>query len=1134
MLLDNKIPTEGNDVFKVCDFLKRNTKKGNLDIVTGYFSVSALALLFNEINDVAKCRLILGNLIQDEAKANKILDLLTENLEIKAALNLSQTAEKAVAFLQQDKVEVKTIEKNFCHAKSYLYEDKQQPTQNYFIIGSSNLTNAGLGVTPSSNIELNIAKHGYEHEFNDLKKWFAKLWNHTAQEEITLNDAAKTQIKVKQHLIGLVSELYKKYTPKQLYYKVLYELFKADLIALSADEAFKKEFTRLENTTLYQTLYAYQQKGVISLIKMLNKYNGAVLADAVGLGKTWTALAVMKYFALQGFTVVLFCPKKLRQNWEQYQPHNQSRFEKDDIEYLVRNHTDLQDERLTSAYPDFPLAKLQHKQKMLIVIDESHNLRNDKSGRYKFLVEKVLQPLKTNREIKVLHLSATPINNKLADVRNQYKLITKGNDDGFKDTDLQIDSLENIFRDAQRSFNEWSQTPNRKIADFIYQLPQKFEKLNDALIVARTRKMIEAEFGAIGFPKKEKPQSVFTLPENMGNLQTFDDLLRAISVNMTAYRPNEYMDKAKTVSVLQDQQQREKFLVKMMYILLMKRLESSWFSFKCTVENILQHHANALDKVNRFLQNKETALLEEPFTPDIEEELEETAAEYDGPDKEETHFTLGKKNPVSLAQISNITLFHQHLQADVNKLTDLKENLLLYEQQFNQGLAPDNKLNKLYDLVSQKQTAQNKKVLIFTVFKDTAQFLYRELKKRGVERIAFVSGDLSESSYGFSSHKFEPILEQFAPFTKLYNEKNWAQFYTQINLPAEIYCKDGKWTVPFERWQNLIKQHNHPAANALNNPIEVLIATDCLSEGQNLQDCDLLINYDVHWNPVRLIQRMGRIDRLGSPNQTIKGVNFWPGKGFDDYLRLKTRIEERMALMSVLGTEFDDKLTPELQKIVEDNPLLPKQTEKMLQQLQQSWDEIDAGEDTLGLNDFSMEQFRQELFEFFKQQEEELKKIPNGVFSGFLTLPDTLWQQMPSGIIAVLGYPKKLNNNPNHIYDEVFLLHQPFTNNQPQQPTTTVLKNNHEILEFIRYHKNQKRYVPPKIDQADSAAIKELVCTFNEWLQKQTGIEAHKIVEDLFSGNVKSKSSSPEQKKLEEKFTSHNFDLINWFIVSKN
>lgn len=231
---------------------------------------------------------------------------------------------------------------------------------------------------------------------------------------------------------------------------MLYELFKEDLLSLTSDAEFKREIAHLEITEIYRILFPYQQKGSLSLIKMLQKYNGAILADAVGLGKTWTALAVMKYFQNKGYSVVVFCPKKLRNNWVQYQSGRGSRFEKDEIEYLVRHHTDLQNDRLSSNYPDFPLTRLQRKQKLLIVIDESHNLRNDKSSRYKFMVDNVLMPEKTRREVKVLHLSATPINNKLVDIRNQFKLMTKGVDGGFEKTELEIISLENIFRTAKK------------------------------------------------------------------------------------------------------------------------------------------------------------------------------------------------------------------------------------------------------------------------------------------------------------------------------------------------------------------------------------------------------------------------------------------------------------------------------------------------------------------------------------------------------------------------------------------------------------------------------------------------------------------------------------------------------------
>ncbi|GIV44219.1 MAG: hypothetical protein KatS3mg035_1342 [Bacteroidia bacterium] len=252
-----------------------------------------------------------------------------------------------------------------------------------------------------------------------------------------------------------------------------------------------------------------------------------------------------------------------------------------------------------------------------------------------------------------------------------------------------------------------------------------------------------------------------------------------------------------------------------------------------------------------------------------------------------------------------------------------------------------------------------------------------------------------------------PILERFAPFTKLYNEKDWSELYLRCFGSNSEYFQQGKWKVPYEKWLEIIKQHDKTTYQKIQNPIDVLIATDCLSEGQNLQDCDMVINYDIHWNPVRLIQRMGRIDRIGSPNKTITGINFWPGKNYEDYLNLKSRIENRMALMTVVGTELDDKMTPELQKMVEENPLLPKQAQKMLEQLQITWDDVETSDDTLGLNDLSLEQFRQELFEFLKKNEEFFKKIPNGVFTGFRFKPNKKYPSLPESIVAVLGYPKR-------------------------------------------------------------------------------------------------------------------------------
>ncbi|MDD3489768.1 MAG: helicase [Bacteroidia bacterium] len=1123
MLLDNKTKTEDSEYYKVFDFLKNYTEKGELDLVTGFFSVHALALMHEEMNQAEKFRMILGNLMQDENQLNRVVDLLNGDAGIESTLSLSNSALKAVEFLQQEKVAVKSTQRNFCHAKAYIYTDKDA-RKNYEIIGSSNLTDAGLGLKESSNIELNTATTGNDNEFKELKKWFKNQWDKVAEDKIELPD--KTRVDVKQHLIELITNLWKPWEPIDLYYKVLYELFKDDLLSLSTDAEFKREIAHLEETDIYKTLFPYQQKGAISLIKMLQKFNGAILADAVGLGKTWTALAVMKYFEIKGYTVILFCPKKLRNNWEQYRAHSGSRFDNDELEYFVRNHTDLQDERLTSNYPDFSLGRIQRKQKLLIVIDESHNLRNDKSSRYKFLVEKVLLPERKNRDIKVLQLSATPINNKLMDIRNQFKLMTKGLDDGFKDSELEIESLENVFRTAQKDFGEWSATSDRKIADFINKLPAKFEKLTDALIVARTRKLIEGEFGEMNFPRKADPINEYVAPENFGDLKSFDDILNALRVNLTAYRPSEYIKDLKVESVLENPKQREKFLVKMMYMLLMKRLESSWFSFKVTVENILNHHINALNKVDTFIRLKEDAELEEEFTEDEQDELEETAAENN--EAEIQPITLGKKNPISLSAITNIDVFRKHLEADVVKLKKLQVNLEQYETAYRAGNATDEKLDKLIEHIQAKQKSKNKKILVFTVFKDTAQFLYDELNNKGFRNVAFVSGSISQTNDGYIGNKFEPILERFAPFTKLYNEKDWSWMYTQANLGNE-YKNGERWKVSYEKWLELVQKYDKTTFKKIDQPIDILIATDCLSEGQNLQDCDTVVNYDIHWNPVRLIQRMGRIDRLGSPNKIIKGINFWPGKNYEDYLRLKSRVENRMALMSVVGTELDDKLTPEFERMVEENPLLPKQAQKMLQQLQITWDDLETSDETLGLNDLSLEQFRQELFEFFKKNEEFFQKIPNGVYSGFKFRPNKKWREMPESVIAVLGYPRRPDEAKNHVYDEIHLIHNCYNDSCKKE---LVLNNNQEILAFLKWHKAETRFVPRNIEQGDSVILSKIANSVSQWVENQAAPVSVNQIQDLFSGTLPPQKISPTQKKLEDKYKKDNFDLINWFVIS--
>ena len=1119
MLLDNKTKTEDNEHSTVYDFLRNYIEQGKVDIVTGYFSVSALARVKDEINDPERFRMVLGNLLREDNQQDKIINLLSDTLGISQVLNLNQSAKKAVDFLRQEKVQVKTIQRNFCHAKTYIYHDPDT-RKNFHIIGSSNVTDAGLGIRESGNIELNSASTGNDNDFKELTKWFKDLWtSNDALEIIEMPD--KTKISVKEHIINLIQNLYRKYSPFELYYKVLYELFKEDLLSLALDPEFKKEISHLEDSVLYKLLYSFQQKGVISLIKMLQKNDGAILADAVGLGKTWTALAVMKYFEMKGYRVFLFCPKKLDANWRQYLEGHRSKFERDRLKYTIRYHTDLQDDRLESYQDGYKINTFfQGNPKLLVVIDESHNLRNDKSSRYKFLVDHILTK---NKEVKVLQLSATPVNNKLIDVRNQFKLIVKGDDSGFKETALEIGSLESIFRTAQKDFKSWQQTENRKISDFIQKLPQKFFSLTDALIVARTRKLIESEFGGMSFPKKEDPENEYINPENIGNLKTFDELLKTIeSINLIAYMPHKYTVKITPESVLKDEVQREGFLVKMMYILLMKRLESSWYSLKNTVESIYDHHTNALQKVNNFINAKEDIVLEDEISEqnDFEDDLEETSVEFAGTADETEQsgeFTLGKKNPIKLSDIIYIDMFKRHLEDDINRLEKLKSNLELFEINLEEKKVKDIKFERLIDHIEKKRRERkNRKVVVFTVFKDTAQYLYNQLKKRGYTGLAYVSGSVSETDDGYSGKKFEEILERFAPYTKLYKEKDWTRIYDEKGIEAPQ---------TYEEWTEVIKEHDKDAFNKLAKPLDILIATDCLSEGQNLQDCDCVINYDIHWNPVRIIQRMGRIDRIGSPNKSIKGINFWPGKNYEDYLQLKARVENRMAAMSLVGTEIDDRMTPEIEEMVKHNPMVSRQTEKMLNQMRFTWEDVETSDESLGLNDLSLEQFRQELFDLFQKNKEFFERMPNGIFTGFQAEPDKKYTELPEGIIALLGYPKKPDDADTHTYNEYHLLYS-------HAKGFSTYNNNQEILGILRKHKNKIRFVPEDVENCDKDALQGLSDKIKAWIEGQVPQKAIDEIQGIFADGVPQKKSS-EEKKLEDKFKQDNFDLITWFVVSE-
>ncbi|MCC5934687.1 MAG: DEAD/DEAH box helicase family protein [Balneolales bacterium] len=1132
MLLDNE--KRG----KVHEWLARYIKDGELDLVTGYFTIGALAWLSDKVNKkVHAYRMVLGDIVHQNAGQVHELQLLNEEISVEAAFHLKKVAQNAIAFLKQEHVQLKTLEPNFCHAKAYIYRDKDPDAQKQFYIsGSSNLTEAGIGTRPGHNIELNVGNFGSADEYKTMVTWFNELWNrkeaHTTKTIIETDGYGKKKerkVDFKKYLISEIEKIFKAYTPRDIYYKILFELFKDHLLLEESDPEFSKQVGRLINTEIYNTLFDFQQKGVLSLIKMLQKYNGAILADAVGLGKTWSALAVMKYYQMQGREVILVCPKKLENNWRQYQKNQDSRFEADKFEYFIRFHTDMTETRM-ETYTDRADKLFTNEKPKLLVIDESHNLRNSKGNRYKFLMEEIL---KKNADIKVLMLSATPINNSLLDVRNQFSLMVQGNDEGFFET-LGIRNLYFLFQSAQRAFSKWSKEPSPSLADFIEKLPPEFFTLTDALTVARTRKMILDEHTGLRFPRKHNPENLFVTPRELGNLESFDDLTEHFPPKMSGYQPSYYIREENITNVLQDEKQREFFLVKMMYILLVKRLESSWKSLQSTVETILKHHQNAFDRIKLYQKLQKVSDADD-FQASLFEEDDDIL------DQLET-LSIGKKRPVTLKEIDDngmLNRYKKDLKADIDQLESLKSNLAKFEKGIaketlilNNQKSADTKLEKLMEKIRQKQQSgknrNNKKLVIFTAYTDTATYLYEQLLQRGFTNIACISGQTTQIwDKEPDTKKYEPVLERFAPYTKLYREKEW-DF-----IPSRAGLSD--WD-QYREWTAWVKEAEPKVYEKLENPIDILIATDVLSEGQNLQDADMVINYDIHWNPVRVIQRMGRIDRIGSPNEEIFGINFWPTDTINLYLNLKGRVERRMAAMRLAGAEVDTQFTKDFQEMAENEDLEERQKRRMLEQMDASWDDIEENDNSLGFDDFSLERFRQDLAAELNEKRKEYERMPNGVFSGF-TGSEPLNK---SGIVALLGSPTKVSGTLKHTYKTFYLIYID-KNGEP------LLMNQKEVLEGLTLTKDKPRAIPEEIDRGDTAAITPLADSVKKWLNNQVtqeketedggtkktaGFSGKDLIRQIQTGGKKGIDALQGKYNINEAFDPRNVDLICWELIS--
>lgn len=1137
MLIDNrrKRYDDGLNIVTVWDFIKEYAVmpdvSGDFDIVTGYFTLRALSKLYNEIPSQDNFRIISSELVKLDDNENHIIDLLRGDQSFDTTFDLEQYVHDAKAFLMRDNVSIKAFTNAFCHAKVYIYKSSDAHKDSFYLTGSSNLTDAGLGLKATSNVELTIGEACKQNDSNwrELRDWFDEVWE-SAVDKIPSDpkNPKSKKITVKEYFIRQIDDFFRKYSPEEIYYKILFELFNADL-DLDASIEHQKDMSLLQTSVIWNTLFNYQQKGVISLIKMLRKYNGAILADAVGLGKTFSALGVIKYFQTQNYVTVLICPKKLEQNWTQYLRRHDSRFEADEFDYIVRFHSDFQNERMEKSYDDAKLSWLQSRKKVLIVIDESHNLRNEKSGRYQDLLSTLIQnkPGQENRDVKILMLSATPINTGLMDVKGQFNLIGHGIDDAFNTDDFGVESLRNLFNDAQRKYNNWCENQERTIGSFIDSLPPRFFNLTDKLIVARTRALIEKTLGEnLGFPKKEQPVNIYQGVDHFGNYKTTEEIYSAFeNLFLAAYQPSLFMTETRKQSLKEAATEwdsdvtREHFLVKMMGILFMKRLESSWHSCLTTIKKVLKVHEDTFALIKNFIENQKDSSI--PSSSSFDESEDGDFTNFD--------FSL-RKGTIHLSEMKNIGGFKRAIASDIKKLSAIVDGLEDFKKKYEEKKECDIKLDKLEEILKERE--KNKKTLIFTAYSDTAQFVFEELVKRGFTNIAFVSGSITRTFDGYSDSDYQTVLQRFAPYSKLYKERDWRDLYERAGLDRAKYFNDEKsrWEVPFDEWRRLVHCYDTNTESVLNKPINILIATDCLSEGQNLQDADLQVNYDIHWNPVRLIQRFGRIDRIGSPNDTIKCINFWPAKSFEDYLNLESRVTNRMAAMTIVGSETQE-LNDAYVKMVEDNPLQDKNADRLLKELSNnSISDIESPR-TLSLKDFSFELYRQDLIDYFEKNKEVFRRMPNGIFSGF-RFENNLFENMTESLVAIIGYPHR-DEGSTKPYREIYLMCQPVG------ATSAMYReiNRAEVLGFLRENKEQPRYVPEWIETNDGTRLQKLSSIVKQWLEAQVPQKATAAVLDILKSH-KLKPVKTQQKKddglLEEKFKIENFDLIVWEYVTVN
>ena len=971
--LDNKT----NFVYEELeDSIKRGSK---LSVVSALFSMYAYDSLKKHLDRIENMRFIYTkpSFIKDDKKESREYYIDNNNIfgneyEIKLKNEMTQESiSRDFSDWIREKVDIKSYKETNEAQRRMICVDNGDES-NIFINGSVDFTTTGLGLSKSDRGDSSTCIYGKmftEPFFND----FEQIWN----------DADEKLEDVKDEVLEQLQTMHKENPAEFIYFLSLYNIFNDNLEALDEDKIIRKGNT-LKESRIWNKLYKFQKDAVMGVIDKIENYNGCILADSVGLGKTFTALAVIKYYESRNDRVLVLVPKKLRDNWTIYtQNDKRNIFVDDRFNYDVLNHTDLSRDGGFSG--DLNLDTINWGNYDLVVIDESHNFRNnpavkDRITRYQKLMNDII---KGGHKTRLLMLSATPVNNKMNDIKNQIAFITEDDDSALEE--FGIKSIEHTLRKAQTAFNRWAKLTEeeKENQNFIDTIDLDYFKLLDTLTIARSRRHIEKYYSLdeIGeFPERLIPINKhpdIDINEEFSNLAEINNKISML--NLGIYSPLYYVYPNKMESYEQKydiavksgasvfkQIDRDKNVVGLMRVNLLKRLESSIDSFRLTLSRLLYTTNETLEKIENGID----------YVDDLDINLID-------PEEEEYDDLMFGKNRKVLLQDMDLVKWKQDLEMDKVELESLleKANKVTPER--------DAKLIALKDLIRDKQYSPinpyNKKIIIFTAFADTAKYLYKNISQWALDEFGLycalvTGGDENKTTLKSVKNKknINDVLINFSPKSK----------------EREFVDKNAK------------------------EEIDILICTDCISEGQNLQDCDFLVNYDIHWNPVRIIQRFGRIDRIGSENKKIQLVNFWPNMDLDEYINLEGRVKNRMVMVDVSASGEEN--------IIDKNQTMNDldYRRKQLEELQDRVLDLEDIDNTISITDLTFNDFKIELMDYMKEHNGELEKAPKGIYS-IIDIPEELTDEVEPGVVFLLrqvtGTTETKERNPLSPYYLVYI-----------------------------------------------------------------------------------------------------------------